>query len=128
METLVSLQAQACILRSRIQRVNGSLGSVMTEPNVMSSSSPSLSETLADSDLRWRNSLLAQVVVQMAKEEEIDVNCSYLIALIDFYKTCEFMRVFVCLLSLHFVYEHPQQVDFLKSLALSNFKHFKMRF
>ncbi|XP_056223238.1 suppressor APC domain-containing protein 1 isoform X1 [Seriola aureovittata] len=55
-------EARPCLLRSRIQRVNGSLGSVMTEPNVMSSSNPSLPETVADSDLRWHNSVLTQEV------------------------------------------------------------------
>ncbi|XP_040003167.1 suppressor APC domain-containing protein 1 isoform X2 [Xiphias gladius] len=55
-------EARACLLRSRIQRVNGSLGSVMSEPNVMSSSNPSLPETVADSDLRWHNSVLTQAV------------------------------------------------------------------
>ncbi|XP_018543003.1 suppressor APC domain-containing protein 1 [Lates calcarifer] len=50
------------LLRSRIQRVNGSLGSVMSEPNVMSRSDPSLLETVADSDLRWHNSVLTQEV------------------------------------------------------------------
>lgn len=66
--TLVSLQARACLLRSRIQRVNGSLGSVMSEPNVMSSSNPSLPETVADSDLRWHNSVLTQVIVPNDQE------------------------------------------------------------
>ncbi|XP_071357646.1 suppressor APC domain-containing protein 2-like isoform X2 [Trachinotus anak] len=53
-------EARSCLLRSRIQRVNGCLGSVMAEPNVMSSSNPSLPETVADSDLRWYNSVLTQ--------------------------------------------------------------------
>ncbi|KAF0029567.1 hypothetical protein F2P81_018672 [Scophthalmus maximus] len=48
---------------SRILRVNGSLGSVMTEPNVMGcSSDPSLPEAVADADLRWHNSVLTQAV------------------------------------------------------------------
>ncbi|XP_062238413.1 suppressor APC domain-containing protein 1 isoform X1 [Platichthys flesus] len=55
-------ETRSCLLRSRILRVNGSLGSVMTEPNVMSSSNPSLPETVADSDLRWHNSVLTQGV------------------------------------------------------------------
>ncbi|KAG7240691.1 hypothetical protein INR49_026580 [Caranx melampygus] len=55
-------EAQSCLLRSRIQRVNGSLGSVMTEPNVLGSINPSLLETVADSDLRWHNSVLTQEV------------------------------------------------------------------
>ncbi|XP_026182946.1 suppressor APC domain-containing protein 2 [Mastacembelus armatus] len=55
-------KTQSCFLRSCIQRVNGSLGSVMSEPSVMSSSNPSLSETEADSDLRWHNTVLTQEV------------------------------------------------------------------
>ncbi|XP_026217146.1 suppressor APC domain-containing protein 1 [Anabas testudineus] len=56
------VEARSCLLRSRIQRVNGSLGCVMSEPNVMSSSNPSLPETVADNDLRWQNTVLAQEV------------------------------------------------------------------
>ncbi|XP_041833763.1 suppressor APC domain-containing protein 1 [Melanotaenia boesemani] len=55
-------EAQACLLRSRIQRVNGSLGSVMSEPNVMSSSNPSIPEAVTDSDIRWHNTVLTQEV------------------------------------------------------------------
>ncbi|XP_072233413.1 suppressor APC domain-containing protein 1-like [Leuresthes tenuis] len=55
-------EARSCLLRSRIQRVNGSLGSVMSEPNVMSSSNPSIPEAVADSDLRWHNTVLTQEV------------------------------------------------------------------
>lgn len=55
-------EAQACLLRSCIQRANGSLGSVMSEPNVMSSSIPSIPEAVADSDLRWHNTVLTQEV------------------------------------------------------------------
>nr|XP_020474822.1 suppressor APC domain-containing protein 1 [Monopterus albus] len=51
-------EVRSCLLRSRIQRVNGSLGSVMSEPNVMSSVNPSIPETVADSDLRWHNTVL----------------------------------------------------------------------
>ncbi|XP_071389752.1 suppressor APC domain-containing protein 1 [Centroberyx affinis] len=53
-------EAWSCLLRSRIQRVNGSLGSVMSEPNV--SSTPSLPDAVADSDLRWHNTVLTQEV------------------------------------------------------------------
>ncbi|KAF3705021.1 Suppressor APC domain-containing protein 2 [Channa argus] len=53
-------EAWSCLLRSRIQRVNGSLGSVMSEPNVMSCSNPSLPETVTDCDLRWHNTLLTR--------------------------------------------------------------------
>ncbi|KAM3587707.1 uncharacterized protein V6R79_012428 [Siganus canaliculatus] len=53
--------ARSCCLRALIQRVNGSLGSVMSEPNV-SSSVLSLPEVAADSDLRWRNTVLTQEV------------------------------------------------------------------
>ncbi|KAK2858875.1 hypothetical protein Q5P01_003495 [Channa striata] len=55
-------EAWSCLLRSRIQRVNGSLGSVMSEPNVMSCSNPCLPETTADCDLRWHNTLLTREV------------------------------------------------------------------
>ncbi|XP_020495137.1 suppressor APC domain-containing protein 1 [Labrus bergylta] len=56
-------EARSCFLRSCIQRVNGSLGTVMSEPNVTSSSSSlSLPEVVADSDLRWHNSVLTQEV------------------------------------------------------------------
>ncbi|KAM4711589.1 suppressor APC domain-containing protein 1 [Anableps anableps] len=52
-------QVQSC-LPTHIQRVNGSLGSIMSEPNV--SSNPCLSDPLADSDLRWQNTVLTQEV------------------------------------------------------------------
>ncbi|XP_041820223.1 suppressor APC domain-containing protein 1 [Chelmon rostratus] len=55
-------EARSCLLRSRIQRVNGSLGSVMSEPNVTGSNIPSLPEAVADSDLRWHNTVLTQEV------------------------------------------------------------------
>ncbi|KAK5849236.1 hypothetical protein PBY51_008892 [Eleginops maclovinus] len=55
-------EAWSCLLRSRIQRVNGSLGSVMSEPNVTSGSSASLPGAVTDSDLRWQNTALAQEV------------------------------------------------------------------
>ncbi|XP_030576562.1 suppressor APC domain-containing protein 1 [Archocentrus centrarchus] len=55
-------EARPCLLRSRIQRVNGSLGSVMSEPNAMSSSNSSLPEAAADRDIRWHNSVLTQEV------------------------------------------------------------------
>ncbi|XP_041636217.1 suppressor APC domain-containing protein 1 [Cheilinus undulatus] len=55
-------EARSCLLRSCIQRVNGSLGTVMSEPNVTSSSNPSLPEAVADSDLRWHNTVLTQEV------------------------------------------------------------------
>ncbi|XP_073337252.1 suppressor APC domain-containing protein 2-like [Pagrus major] len=54
--------ARSCLLRSLIQRVNGSLGSVMSEPNVTSTSIPSLPEAVADSDLRWHNTVLTREV------------------------------------------------------------------
>ncbi|XP_074481509.1 suppressor APC domain-containing protein 1 [Sebastes fasciatus] len=57
-----STEARSCLLRSRIQRVNGSLGSVMSEPNVTSGSNPSLHDAVADSDLRWHNTVLTQEV------------------------------------------------------------------
>ncbi|XP_038594553.1 suppressor APC domain-containing protein 1 isoform X2 [Micropterus salmoides] len=55
-------EARSCLLRCRIQRVNGSLGSVMSEPNATSSSNPSLLDAVADSDLRWQNTVLTQEV------------------------------------------------------------------
>ncbi|XP_044199398.1 suppressor APC domain-containing protein 1 [Thunnus albacares] len=55
-------EVQSCLLRSRIQRVNGSLGSVMAEPNVTSTSNPSLPDAVADSDLRWHNTVLTREV------------------------------------------------------------------
>ncbi|KAM7378111.1 hypothetical protein PAMA_013145 [Pampus argenteus] len=55
-------EAQSCVLRSRIQRVNGSLGFVMAEPNVTRTSHTSLPDAVADSDLRWHNTLLTQEV------------------------------------------------------------------
>ncbi|XP_034090187.1 suppressor APC domain-containing protein 1 [Gymnodraco acuticeps] len=54
-------EAWSCLLRSRIQRVNGSLGSVMTEP-VTSGSSASLPDAVSDSNLRWQNTALVQEV------------------------------------------------------------------
>ncbi|XP_012728977.2 suppressor APC domain-containing protein 1 isoform X2 [Fundulus heteroclitus] len=47
-------------LPTHIQRVNGSLGSIMSEPTV--SSNPCLSDPLADSDLRWQNTVLTKKV------------------------------------------------------------------
>ncbi|KAK7896344.1 hypothetical protein WMY93_021669 [Mugilogobius chulae] len=58
-------EADSCLLRSRIQRANGSLGSVMNEPNVTSSSTHSLPDAVADSDLRWHNTVLAKEVSEM---------------------------------------------------------------
>ncbi|XP_034719913.1 suppressor APC domain-containing protein 1 [Etheostoma cragini] len=54
-------EAWSCLLRSRIQRVNGSLGSVMSEPSVCSGS-PSLPDAVADSNLRWHNTVLTKEV------------------------------------------------------------------
>ncbi|XP_068163380.1 suppressor APC domain-containing protein 2-like [Antennarius striatus] len=51
-------EVRSHLLRSLIQRVNGSLGAVMSEPNAASSSVPSL----VDSDLQWRNTVLTQEV------------------------------------------------------------------
>lgn len=56
-----SVQAQSCLLRSLFQRVNGSLGSVMSEPDISHSSGPSLPEALVDGALRWHNAVLTQV-------------------------------------------------------------------
>ncbi|XP_037317654.2 suppressor APC domain-containing protein 1 [Pungitius pungitius] len=50
-------EARSCLLRSRIQRVNGSLGSVMCEPNLTH-----LQDAVAVSELQWRNILLTQEV------------------------------------------------------------------
>ncbi|CAJ1055036.1 suppressor APC domain-containing protein 1 [Xyrichtys novacula] len=57
-------EGRSCFLRNCIQRVNGSLGTVMTEPNVTSSSNLSLPDAVADSDLRWHNTILTQVTIQ----------------------------------------------------------------
>lgn len=56
-----SVQAQSCLLRSLFQRVNGSLGSVMSEPNISHNSAPSLPVSLVDGALRWHNAVLTQV-------------------------------------------------------------------
>ncbi|XP_024863532.2 suppressor APC domain-containing protein 1 [Kryptolebias marmoratus] len=53
-------EARSCLLRSHIQRVNGSLGSVMSEPNA--SRNLSVSDAVADSDLWWQNTVLTQKV------------------------------------------------------------------
>ncbi|XP_068611555.1 suppressor APC domain-containing protein 1-like [Brachionichthys hirsutus] len=55
-------EVRSRLLRSLIQRVNGSLGSVMSEPNATSSGIQSLAEAVEDSDLRWRNTVLTQEV------------------------------------------------------------------
>ncbi|KAM8908462.1 suppressor APC domain-containing protein 1 [Spinachia spinachia] len=55
-------EARSCLLRSRIQRVNSSLGSVMCEPNLTMGSNLSLQDAVAVSELRWRNILLTQEV------------------------------------------------------------------
>ncbi|KAL6116932.1 sapcd1 [Pungitius sinensis] len=55
-------EARSCLLRSRIQRVNGSLGSVMCEPNLTMGSNLSLQDAVAVSELQWRNILLTQEV------------------------------------------------------------------
>ncbi|XP_024143397.1 suppressor APC domain-containing protein 1 [Oryzias melastigma] len=61
-------EARSCLLRSRIQRANGRLGSVMSEPNVISNSNPSIPEAVADSDLRWRNTVLTQEVTDKNRQ------------------------------------------------------------
>uniref|UniRef100_A0A3B3XWW5 Suppressor APC domain containing 1 n=1 Tax=Poecilia mexicana TaxID=48701 RepID=A0A3B3XWW5_9TELE len=62
--TRYSTGARSC-LPTHIQRVNGSLGSIMSEPNV--SSNPCLCDPLGDSDLRWRNTVLTQVHIKLNK-------------------------------------------------------------
>ncbi|CAL9683152.1 unnamed protein product [Knipowitschia caucasica] len=57
-------EADSCLVRCRIQRANGSLGCVMNEPNV-TSSTHSLPEAVDDSDLRWHNTLLTKEVSEM---------------------------------------------------------------
>ncbi|KAK6314960.1 hypothetical protein J4Q44_G00144890 [Coregonus suidteri] len=56
--------ASSCLLRSQIQRVNGSLGRLMSEPNVTSCpSSPKRDGVeVSDSELRWQNTVLVQEV------------------------------------------------------------------
>ncbi|XP_072310914.1 suppressor APC domain-containing protein 1-like [Eucyclogobius newberryi] len=60
-----SSEADSCLQRCRIQRANGSLGSVMNEPNVTSSNLSSLPEAVIDSALRWHNTVLTQEVSDM---------------------------------------------------------------
>ncbi|KAM9705034.1 suppressor APC domain-containing protein 1 isoform 2-T2 [Menidia menidia] len=55
-------EAGACLLRSRIQRANGSLGSVMSKTNAMGSGQLSVPEAAEDSALRWHNSVLTRKV------------------------------------------------------------------
>ncbi|XP_034382464.1 suppressor APC domain-containing protein 1 [Cyclopterus lumpus] len=55
-------EARSCLLRHRIQRVNGALGSVMSEPNVTGGNNPSPRDAVEDSDLRWHNTVLTQEV------------------------------------------------------------------
>ncbi|XP_076009472.1 suppressor APC domain-containing protein 1 [Genypterus blacodes] len=55
-------ESLSCLLRSCIQRVNGSLGTVMSDPTVTSSSNHSLLDAVEDSDLRWHNAVLTQEV------------------------------------------------------------------
>ncbi|KAM6986684.1 suppressor APC domain-containing protein 1 [Aplochiton taeniatus] len=64
------LWAASCLLRSCVQRVNGSLGSLMSEPNV-SSSTQSLLDTVADSNLRWQNTVLVKEVGEKNKQISI---------------------------------------------------------
>nr|XP_046184829.1 suppressor APC domain-containing protein 1-like [Oncorhynchus gorbuscha] len=54
----------SCLLRSQIQRVNGSLGSLMIEPNVTRCpSSPKRDGVeVSDNELRWQNTVLVQEV------------------------------------------------------------------
>ncbi|XP_070997666.1 suppressor APC domain-containing protein 1-like [Oncorhynchus clarkii lewisi] len=56
--------ASSCLLRSQIQRMNGSLGSLMSMPNVISCpSSPKRNGVeVSDSELRWQNTVLVQEV------------------------------------------------------------------
>ncbi|XP_063762086.1 suppressor APC domain-containing protein 1 isoform X2 [Eleginops maclovinus] len=77
-------EAWSCLLRSRIQRVNGSLGSVMSEPNVTSGSSASLPGAVTDSDLRWQNTALAQD--QEPKVAGVQLAFSYKMSLEDIYQ------------------------------------------
>nr|XP_040031236.1 suppressor APC domain-containing protein 1 isoform X2 [Gasterosteus aculeatus aculeatus] len=53
---------RSCLLRSRIQRANGTLGSMMCEPNLTMGSDLSLQDAVAVSELRWRNTLLTREV------------------------------------------------------------------
>eukprot|EP00063_Salmo_salar_P088428 XP_014063263.1 PREDICTED: suppressor APC domain-containing protein 1-like [Salmo salar] len=54
----------SCLLRSQIQRVNGSLGSLMIEPNVTSCPSSLKRDgvEVSDTELRWQNTVLVQEV------------------------------------------------------------------
>ncbi|XP_055793068.1 suppressor APC domain-containing protein 1-like [Salvelinus fontinalis] len=52
----------SCRLRSQIQRVNGSLGSLMIEPNVTGCPSSPKRVEVSDNELRWQNTVLVQEV------------------------------------------------------------------
>ncbi|XP_004082949.1 suppressor APC domain-containing protein 1 isoform X2 [Oryzias latipes] len=79
-------EARSCLLRCRIQRANGRLGSVMTEPNAMSNSNPSIPEAVADSDLRWRNTVLTQEVTD--KNRQISLSELEKDSLLEKLQTC----------------------------------------
>ncbi|XP_053718270.1 suppressor APC domain-containing protein 1 [Synchiropus splendidus] len=58
--TIPAAQFSSSQLRSLIQRVNGSLGSVMSDSSC--TSNLCVTDTEEDSDLRWRNSVLTKEV------------------------------------------------------------------
>ncbi|XP_030632755.1 suppressor APC domain-containing protein 1 [Chanos chanos] len=57
----------SCLLRSRMQRINGSLGSLMCDPCVWSGPAPEETEG-SDTDLRWQNAALVQEVSQKNRQ------------------------------------------------------------
>ncbi|XP_035283009.1 suppressor APC domain-containing protein 1 isoform X2 [Anguilla anguilla] len=59
--------SRSCLLRSCVQRVNGSLGNLMCDPKVAAGPCP---EERADSisNLRWQNTLLIQEVSDKSRE------------------------------------------------------------
>ncbi|XP_061920484.1 suppressor APC domain-containing protein 1 isoform X2 [Entelurus aequoreus] len=62
---------RSCLLRSRVERVNASLGSVMTGSCESSTSSHSLLAARADSALRWQHAVLTQKLSH--KNQQISV-------------------------------------------------------
>ncbi|XP_061109116.1 suppressor APC domain-containing protein 1 [Conger conger] len=59
--------SRSCLLRSRMQRVNGSLGNLMCDPKVAAGPCPEESWDSV-SNLRWQNTLLIQEVSEKSRE------------------------------------------------------------
>ncbi|XP_048863364.1 suppressor APC domain-containing protein 1 [Brienomyrus brachyistius] len=56
-----------CLIRSRIQRVNGSLGNLMFDPNA-ARILPCLERENSDSSLQWQNTVLIQEVSRKSQK------------------------------------------------------------